>query len=471
MTHTLLMIFVMLLPLIGSLFVLSAKDREGSSSNAFNVALMTLIVNICLTVGLFRFLPLNASAELKVIWTFSPSVDFAFGADILSLIFMLGLQISMLVGILGIKKDKMPSKNLLFNVLVYTALLNGYFLSRDLLSFYICFAGMLAPLYMLILSGLSPSKHKILEHLMMHYFLSAMLFLASLVMIFCLTQSNVLIARLPDLVFSHKKSIMVWGGLFMALILRVPVWPFHHTIISVSNAIKNPLVFIALNILPLGGIYAFMRFWPLVIPFEIAILSPVFQGLCVVTMIFAAFGGYAHPSAGHKLYHYIFVYDLLYLLAVFLPTNVIEFNIAYSVFAFMIISAGLVILQAHMSRQSSKLSSGIKGILCHMPRTSMVYALFVLAAVGLPISAFFWNNFVIIAEMFDFGLYTGTVVVISVTVAAVSMLENLYTLRVETCALSDEIHIKDLDAITFSVLILLMFALMLSFFKPLWFVV
>ena len=106
-----------------------------------------------------------------------------------------------------------------------------------------------------------------------------------------------------------------------------------------------------------------------------------------------------------------------------------------------------------------------------MPRTSMVYALFVLAAVGLPISAFFWNNFVIIAEMFDFGLYIGTVVVISVTVAAVSMLENLYTLRVETCALSDEIHIKDLDAITFSVLILLMFALMLSFFKPLWFVV
>ena len=470
MADSFLIWFLIVLPLIGSLFVLSAKDDAPFYQNTLNVSLLTLTVNVCLVLIAFSKLSLIPSHEIIVTWTFLPSLNLSFGADVMSLIFILGLQISILIGILGIKAEQTSSKNLLFHTLLYTSILNGYFLARDILSFYVCFAGMLWPFYMLTLAGISDVKYKILERVMMHYFLSAALFLASLMMIVSLTQNNVLIFNLPEVIFSHKKSMIVWGALFMALVLRVPVWPFHHAIITLSNSLKNPLVFIALHILPLSGIYAFMRFWPLDIPYEIEVLSPLFQGLCILTMIFAAFGGYAHSGAGQKLYHYIFVYDLLYLSAVFLPTDAISFNITYSIFSFMLISSGLVMLQAHMLTESSKFNIGVKGILCYMPRTSLAYALFVLAAIGLPISAFFSNNFIIVSQMFDFGLYIGTLVVISITIASVSMLENLYTLRVENCILPQPDTIKDITPSKFAILVALMMILLFSLIKPLWFV-
>jgi len=470
----LLLMLIIFLPLVGSLFVLSSKDnKQETFKNAQQVTLLTILINISLVLILFSVCgasEITNSLVIKYSWHFFSYIKLSFGADILALIFVLAIQMTIFIGVLGIGKEQQNQKNILFYSLIYLALLNGYFFALDIMSFYIFFTAQLMPLYMLIGLSLSEHQHKILVRLAFHHFFGAILLLASCIFILSLKQDDILLINIDKLHLSYRKSIFVWGGLFMALILRMPVWPFHHATTSVWSALKNPLVFLALHILPLSGIYGFMRCWPLNIPIEISILTPVFQALCILTMLFAAIGGYAYTNVGNKLSNYIFVYDLLYLLAVFLPTDVIKFNITYSVFSFLLMTACLVIIQAHMMRESTQEDVGIKGILCHMPHASIVYGLFVLAALGLPVSAFFWNNFMIVSEIFNFHLYIGTIVVICMTLAAISLLQSFYVLKDESCVLSPKVKIKDIDFLAFVMLIAVMVSLLLSLIKPLWFV-
>ena len=473
MSVNLLLLFVIFLPFLGSFFVLLSKDGENHTfQNALEASVFTVLVNTLLTLSLFSFMPLTpALDEIRYSIRFLPFIKFSFGADMLTLLFTLGCQMAVLAGILGIKGEKQNQRHVLFYALLYLSFLNGYFFALDIMSFFIFFMLQLFPLYMLIGRCLPENKHVVSVRLFVHYFFGAMLLLAGCVFILSLKQDDILLFNIDKMHLSYRKSIMVWGGIFFALILRVPVWPFHHTLSSVCAVLKNPLAFIALLIMPLTGIYGFMRCWPLNIPFEISVLSPVFQALCVVTMLFAAFGEYANLGGGHKLLNYVFIYDLLYLLAVFLPIDTIALNIAYSVFSFLLISACLVAIEGCVLRQSAKANISVRGVLCKMPRAALCYALFVLAAAELPVSAFFGNNFVIVSKIFNYHLYMGISVVLCMTLGSVSLFGRMYVLKDESCVYQVKEQVQDLDMMSFMVIMLFMAVLFLSLVNPLWFAV
>ena len=473
MSVDLLLLFVIFLPFLGSFFVLSSKDGDGQTfKNAFQASVFTVFVNILIILSLFSFMPLTPTLdEMHYSFKFLSFIKFSFGGDMITLLFTLGAQMAVLAGILGIRGEKQNQRHILFYTLLYLSFLNGYFFALDIMSFFMFFILQLFPLYMLLGLCLGENKHPLLLRLFVHHFFGAMLLLAGCVFILSLKQNDILLSHIDKLHLSYRKSIMVWGGIFFALILRVPVWPFHHTLSAVWAVLKNPLAFIALSIMPLTGIYGFMRCWPLNIPFEISVLSPVFQALCVLTMLFAALGEYASWGGSHKLLNYIFVYDLLYLLAVFLPTDTIGLNIAYSVFSFLLISACLVTTEGCVLRESLKANVPVRGVLCRMPRASLCYALFVLAAAQLPVSAFFGNNFVIVSKIFNYHLYMGIAVVLCMTLAAVSLFKGIYVLKDESCVYQAKGQIKDLDLMIFALMMLFMAVLFLSLANPLWFAI
>lgn len=472
MSIDILVALIIFFPLFVGIFTLTAQNRTENkkTSNAAEVALFGVFTNILFIVTLFSFA--NNTEKYPLIWSclFLPSLELVFQADTLSLLFVLGSQVAVFVGILAIRKNTPHQKTLLFYTLFYLTFLNGYFFARDVLSFNIFYTAQIFPLFMMIGNVLLKQQYRNLARLSSHYFLGSILLFASCIFAIYGAGHSVLLSKINEHYTSSHMATLIWSGFFLAFILRLPLWPFHHATTSVFENLKNPLAFIALHILPLSSIYGFMRCWPLNIPFEISVLAPFFQGLCVLTMILVSFGGYTSINPSRKLSNYIIVYDLLYLLAVFLPTDVIEFNLGYSAFSFLLLTSCLAVLQAHMTYESARAAVPVKGVLCAMPHTSVCYGVFVLAAIGLPVSAFFWNNFLIVSEIFDFHLYFGTIVVLCMTLSAVSLLEGQYTLRDESCALSKEIKINDIDMLTFLVCLSLMLVLFVSLIKPLWFV-
>ena len=95
---------------------------------------------------------------------------------------------------------------------------------------------------------------------------------------------------------------------------------------------------------------------------------------------------------------------------------------------------------------------------------------FVLTAVGLPISSLFWNNFVLISEIFQENFAVGLWVMAALTIVALSLLHELYVMRdlkhheekaenLEDLSLKQQVFFAGIVAVLF-----------LSFFNPLWFV-
>ena len=465
-----LLLVIIFLPLLGDLFIVSANDRF--SHNSVNVAIFTVLSNIFLILKLFADIDTSQEllqAQSSFVWPILPRINIMFGVDVTSLLLILAVHLAILVGVLGIRKQNKTQKSVLFFAMFFLSSCSAYFSAVDIFSFYTFFLIMTFPLFMqtgIINEG---KKYKIIARFFLYNFIGAFLFLLSLITLYALEGRGIEISQISQVKLSAKYGIWVWSGFFLAFVSRIPVWPFHYWITSVSSTIKNPLVFIEANLIPVVGLYGFMRFWPANIPEEISSLAPLFEIFCIITMLFMAFSGYTNTTTKEKLFSYTLVYYLLYLIGVFLPTDVLFLNISYSLFAFILVMSALTMLVAHIERESEKQNNVFGGILCVQPKTSVSYSMLVLAAIGLPVSALFWNNFIIISEIFNISLYMGTAVMITLLLAAVSLLQNLYILKDDSCLIATDEKISDIDTTDFAVCLMVMLVLFLSLFKPLWF--
>jgi formate hydrogenlyase subunit 3/multisubunit Na+/H+ antiporter MnhD subunit len=105
-----------------------------------------------------------------------------------------------------------------------------------------------------------------------------------------------------------------------------------------------------------------------------------------------------------------------------------------------------------------------------MPKASKCISLFILASIGLPITPLFWNNFIIISEIFNYNLMLGIFVMLSIMIIGISFLEELYKQKDKTYATYSLIQGVDMPNHQFVICLICMTILCLSFFKPLWFV-
>ncbi len=465
-----LLLVIICLPLIGGLFVISSHN--GNYTNSVNVAIFTILSNIFLILRLFADIDVHSNeiqAVSSFVWPILPRVSLVFGVDVTSLMLILAVHLAMLIGVFEVKHQRTSQKPVLFFAMCFLFSINAYFSSVDIFSFYTFFVLMIIPLYMqtgIISDG---KKYKIISRFFLYNFIGAFLFLSAVVTLYALVGNSVEINQISTVELDSRYGIWIWSAIFLAFISRIPVWPFHYWITSIINSMKNSLSYIEVNLIPVVGLYGFMRFWPANIPDEISSLAPIFEVFCIITMLFIAFSGYSNSSAKEKFFAYTLVYYLLYLIGVFLPTDILVDNISYSLFAFILVVSALTMLVTHIETESDKLYGSVTGILCLLPKASLSYSMLVLAIIGLPVSALFWNNFIIISEIFNVSLYMGTAIIITLVLASVTLLQTLYSLKDDSCPINSKDKLYDIDTTEFVICLVVMCILFLSLFKPLWF--
>ena len=432
------LLLLVIIPLAGSFFALTAKnDRNYAAENVYNVSILSLMLNVGMVVygfSLFDMQKTGLQLMEKFSWFDFPPVQISLGADVFSLLLILSVNMAFLIAELCLDRRRTErSKTLIASELLFVSLVNGYFVAADILSFYIFFAASGAPLIILISTYGSQRKKTVLIRFSLYNLIGALLLLVAVLTMYNFNGDNVPLNAAGRLELNGCTEYCVWLGIFLAFISRLPIWPFHYWISSINASLKNPLVFLVGNLIPLVGL--------------------------------------SHKDIRYKLFAYTTVYYLLYLTSVFLPTDVLTQNIGYSLFSYIIIVTVLSFLISHIEHQKKELgiySAG--GILCYMPRTSKCLSLFVLAGIGLPVTSLFWNNFLIISEIFNYNLILGIMVMLSLFMVALSLLEELYRMKDKSNAASACILGADLPNLHFAVYIGCLLILFFSFFKPLWFV-
>lgn len=470
-----LLLFPILIPFLGAFFVLISKnDKNYSYSNIYNVAIWSLISNVITILYVFSKLDVERSGIQiveKYSWLKFPPMDILLGTDVFSMLLLLGINFSFLVAEFCIDRTTPRAKILIISELLFISLVNGYLLSADIISLYMFFASISMPLIILISTYGSFRKKNILIRFSLYSFIGTFLLFIAIVMIYNLKSGNIPLNTVANISIHSEIQYFIWFSIFFALISRMPVWPFHYWITSINSTLKNPLVFIIGNLIPLVGLYGFIRFWPNTVPEIVERYSLLFASICVATMLFMSIISINHKDFRYKLYIYITIYYLFYLIGIFLPTSILKLNIGYSLFSFLIIITNLSFLISHIEKQKKKLNlyAGL-GILCYMPKASKCISLLVLAGIGLPITPLFWNNFIILTEIFNYNLILGTLVMFSLFVIAVSLLEELYRMKDKNFASSSCVLGVDIANNQFVLYITCIIILFFSFFKPLWFI-
>ena len=281
-----LMIFI-LLPLLGCLFALFAQKKQ---KNAYNVAIFTLVTNVLIALRLFSQLDLQSmSLQLRQSygWINEFSLRITFGVDAFSLVLLLGIYIAIIIAVIGLKKEDKSNKSLMLLTLYFVWNLTGFFCAGDIISFYIFFAGMLLPLFMLV--GMFGCSQKIsLYRFFMYNFAGVIALFSAVIILYKFFDGNVLLSEITFVNMNKRIGMITWFAVCLAFVSRIPVWPFHYWISSVTSSLKNPLVYVIVNMMALVGIYGFVRFWPLSVPESVELLVPIIETLAVITMIFVA---------------------------------------------------------------------------------------------------------------------------------------------------------------------------------------
>lgn len=461
-------------PFLGMLFALAAKeDASGTTRNVCNVSIFAIIANMVLIWRIFMLIDINQPG-LQLTETFNwlsnPNINIMFGVDVFSLLMIFAVHIAFLIGFIGVRNHLTQQKSLMVFSLLFLSMITGFFVAADIFSFYIFFEAMMLPLFML-LGMFGEIRRRVLIHRFLLYnMLSATIFFMATVFLFNRHGGTVELSDLRSFAL-HKHSYLIWIGIYLALLSRIPIWPFHYWISSINTNIKNPCVFIITSIIPLTGIYGFVRFLPLEFPAESANYVLALEIIAVITMLFIGLIGFINKDRQYKLFSYITIYYIMYLLGVLTRTDIILLNISFSFFSYLIIVSCLEVISHHLQKEQESLDIHDDGLLCAVPRLSFVYSFLVLAGIGLPLSSLFLNNFLIISHLLASNLKLGVIVVLSLVLASATLLQELFRLknREKLCSMGE--CAIDLSHPTFIFMIVVCFVLIMSFIKPLWFVV
>jgi len=252
-----LVLLLLLLPLCGCLFILNARKNE---NNAFNVAVFTLVSAILLVVRLLQLNNMQQDIDPYVIgWFKGYDIELYFGVDIYSLLLLLSVYISLLIGAVGLTETQRKNKTLMLAGTYLSWTFGGLFLARDMISFYVFFAAQLLPLFMLMGKFGNMRKKSSLSLLFIFNFTGILFLLTAVILLYKFNHGNVMLADITVIRLPIHLKLVVWLLISISFISRIPIWPFHYWISSISADIKNPLVYIITVMLPLTGLYGFMH--------------------------------------------------------------------------------------------------------------------------------------------------------------------------------------------------------------------
>lgn len=459
---------IVILPIISILFILMCPKNK--PNNIYNVSILAIVANIIVSLRFFSLLDISdKSLQLvaRFAWLQQPKIEIIFGVDIFALLLILAIHFAFLITLTGIKKSTEKPKAMTTLAMLFLSMITGFLISADIFSFYMFFEAMLLPLFMLTgIAGEVKRQDSIYRFFLYNIFGAVLLFVATSVL-FNYSHGSVELSKVHLLGFENKTQYFIWGAIFVALLSRLPLWPFHYWIASINSGIKNPLVFLVSNLIPMTAIYAFIRILPINISLQISLVITVLKIIAIISLLFISLIGLVHKDFQYKIFSCLNVYYIFYLLAIFITKSNVLLNIGFAFFALLIGVSALEVLWYKVSHFSDNQNKSMQGVLSTSPKLIFIFGFFILVLIGAPISSMFLNNFVILSKLLSSNFIIASVIMFSLLITSVSLIGEF--LRFSS-PVSVPVTTPELPRKTIVFMGFIIFVLIMSFIKPLWFV-
>ena len=417
---------LILLPLIGTLFLLFSKDKDYQNTNTMKyVALFTSFVNFLISIYLWYLFDSSTSSfqfiEDKE-WL-KGFINYKVGIDGISILFIILTTFITSLCIISVNNSiKYRLRDFLVAILVMESLMIGVFCSLDLVIFYLFFEAGLIPMFLMI--GIWGGARRVYSafKFFLYTLLGSVLMLVAIISIYWMSGTTDIV-QLYELGIDTKYQNLLWLAFFSSFAVKTPMWPVHTWLPDAHvEAPTAGSVILAAILLKMAG-YGFIRFSLGLFPVASELFTPLVYTLSLIAIVYTSLVALMQEDM-KKLIAYSSVAHMGFVtLGIFTITQQgIEGSIIQMISHGLISAALFLCVGVVYDRVHSRLIKTYGGLVSVMPKYSILFMLFTLAAIGLPGTSGFVGEFLILMGAFKDNFLVAAIASLGVIFAAAYML-------------------------------------------------
>ncbi len=405
-----LLSIVTFLPLVGALMILpiTMGDKEGESElakrNVRNVALFTTIVTFLISLLIWVEFDNSVAGfqmEENVAWI-GPFMSYHLGVDGISMLFVILTTFLMPFAILASWQSITKNiKQYMIAFLILETFMIGVFVALDLMVFYVFFEAGLIPMFIII--GVWGGKRRVYASFkfFLYTLLGSVLMLLAIMAMYWnagTTDISVLLTH----TFPPEMQTWIWLAFFASLAVKLPMWPVHTWLPDAHvEAPTAGSVILAGVLLKMGG-YGFLRFSIPMFPLATADFTYLIFALSVIAIIYTSLVALMQEDM-KKLIAYSSVAHMGFVTMGMFALN--TFGVQGAIFQMLshgLVSGALFLCVGVIyDRMHTREIAAYGGIVHRMPKYAVVFMIFTLANVGLPVTSGFVGEFLILLGTFQ----------------------------------------------------------------------
>ncbi len=416
---------LILLPSVGAFFLFFTRSNKQNNFTVKYVALFTSFVNFLLSIYLWILFD-HTTSEFQFVeqrtWI-DDFINYKVGVDGISILFILLTTFITPLCILSVNNSiKERLSEFLIAVLIMESFMIGVFCSLDLVIFYLFFEAGLIPMFLII--GIWGGARRVYSafKFFLYTLLGSVLMLVAIITIYWLTGTTDVI-ELYSLGIEAKYQNLLWLAFFSSFAVKTPMWPVHTWLPDAHvEAPTAGSVLLAAILLKMAG-YGFIRFSLGLFPIASEVFTPLIYTLSVIAIIFTSFIALMQEDI-KKLIAYSSVAHMGYVtLGIFtIQQQGIEGSIIQMISHGLVSAALFLCVGVIYDRMHSRLIDTYGGIVSIIPKYSVLFMLFTLAALGLPGTSGFVGEFLILMGAFKDNFLVAVIASIGVIIGAAYML-------------------------------------------------
>ena len=433
MSLPLLSLFIWL-PVLGGIAILCLRGPRAEFFARFiaiTVVATTLLLSIPLYLG-FDASSYDMQFQELHPWISAYHINYALGVDALSLLMVILTNfIGLIVILAAYHAITHRVQQYLAVFLFLQSAIIGVFVAMDALLFYIFWESMLIPMYLIIgIWGSSNRAYAAIKFFLFTFF-GSIFMLVALIYLYQKTGSF-MIQQFYGLPLDLNVQRLIFIAFLLGFAVKIPMWPIHTWLPDAhTEAPAGGSVILAALLLKLG-VYGFLRFSMPIAPLASADLSNLMIVLSLIAVIYIglvaivqqdmkkliAYSSIAHM--GFATLGCFLIYSLMthaHIDAAYMSIEGAVVQMIAHAFSSGALFLGVGLLSARLASHS-RLIKDYGGVARVMPVFAAFYMLFAMSNVGLPGTAGFVGEFMVIMSAFQSNIWIALFAALTIILSA-----------------------------------------------------
>lgn len=415
-------------PLLGVLLLLTirADDSEIVARNCRWVTLWVTVGTFLVSLLLWTNFD-TGTAEFQFVelhnWLPDYGINYHLGVDGISMLFViLSTFLTPICVLASWDAIKTRVREYMIAFLILETMMVGMFAALDMVLFYVFFEGVLIPMFLII--GIWGGARRVYAAFKLFLYTltgSVLLLVAVLAMYFQAGTTD--IPTLMATEFPFQMQFWLWLGLFASFAVKVPMWPVHTWLPDAHVQAPTAGSVILAGVLLKMGAYGFLRFSLPMLPLASDYFTPLVYGLSIVAVIYTSLVALAQEDM-KKLIAYSSVAHMGFVtVGIFAATQQAVQGAIYQMLSHGIVSGALFLCVGVVyDRLHTRDINRYGGLANNMPKYAFVFMLMMMASVGLPGTAGFVGEFLVLTGVFQVNTWVALFTATGVILGAAYML-------------------------------------------------